>query len=380
MQLPIGRALLVAAFATVPAGALLPAAAGAATAEVAGGTLAYQAAPGEPNKVRVSVVGSQIVIDDQVAITGRNGCSVDGAGNARCPVTVASVSITLGDDFDSAEYTVPHAGTVSGGEAQDTFFGGARVAAPERAIEPVSYAGGSGSDLVRYDLAAGPVTVRIDNQPFDGRRNGIVSVDRENVQTDVERVTGTRFADVLAGSGSANVLRGGLGGDEVSGNGGNDVFQGEAGADGADRYFGGVGTDRIDVGSRVRGVRLSLDGIADDGEPGEGDNVSGDVEQIRGTDFDDVLVGNDAPNTIFGFVGSDLLEGGGGADTLSAGAGFDTVRGEAGNDLIEARDGIREIVDCGDGNDTANRDALELSVIGCEGGAIGALRLTPATR
>ena len=48
------------------------------------------------------------------------------------------------------------------------------------------------------------------------------------------------------------------------------------------------------------------------------------MEDIRGTDFDDVLYGSSSANTIIGNNGNDTIAGNGGADTLQGGNGNDT--------------------------------------------------------
>jgi Ca2+-binding RTX toxin-like protein len=73
-----------------------------------------------------------------------------------------------------------------------------------------------------------------------------------------------------------------------------------------------------------------------------GDTYSS-IENVAGTNFDDVLVGDASDNTLWGFDGIDVLYGNDGADTLRSGAGNDTLISGAGAD----------IVDGGDGNDTA---------------------------
>lgn len=77
--------------------------------------------------------------------------------------------------------------------------------------------------------------------------------------------------------------------------------------------------------------------------------------------------GNDR---ITGGYGADLLEGGAGADTIVGGAGSDTLRGAEGDDAIDARDGVPDSVDCGDGVDSASVDQTDppdlTTAFGCE--------------
>ena len=60
-----------------------------------------------------------------------------------------------------------------------------------------------------------------------------------------------------------------------------------------------------------------------------------------------------------------MVNGGGGPDTISGGTGEDELSGGAGDDTINARDGVRDVVNCGSGDDLARVDALDV-VRGCE--------------
>ena len=83
-------------------------------------------------------------------------------------------------------------------------------------------------------------------------------------------------------------------------------------------------------------LRVSLDGVANDGSncPGaacNGDNVLPDFETLLGSDNgDEVLVGNKAPQGMIGNGGNDVLKGGGGADALTCNTG--SVIGGGGGD------------------------------------------------
>jgi Ca2+-binding RTX toxin-like protein len=96
--------------------------------------------------------------------------------------------------------------------------------------------GGSGTDRVRYDerTAAG-VRVTLDGAGDDGQAG-----EGDNVQPDVENISGTKFADTLVGSQLAN---------SISGLGGNDGINPLTGSD---RVFGGDGDDRINVRDGVQ--------------------------------------------------------------------------------------------------------------------------------
>jgi len=59
------------------------------------------------------------------------------------------------------------------------------------------------------------------------------------------------------------------------------------------------------------------------------------IENLLGSNFNDVLTGNTLANTLSGGAGTDTLNGGGGNDILIGGAGKDTMIGGAGIDTFK---------------------------------------------
>ncbi len=224
--------------------------------------------------------------------------------------------------------------------------------------------------------------------------------------------------DTIVGGNGTDELHGGDGNDTMQGFEGADVLRGEGGDDSvsggkeepetnaADVVDGGAGFDSIpDVDADYnRGydddVSVTLDGVANDGETGENDNVTG-VEKllvsaghativgsdaaeqftvdanssgVKGMGGNDRLVAWDGADTLEGGDGDDFLEGGFGNDVLDGGAGVDQFNGDRtetdviaiGNDQIRARDGNAEQIDCGIGSDTAQVDALDVVAATCE--------------
>ncbi|MCW2832705.1 MAG: hypothetical protein JWN68_658 [Nocardioides sp.] len=74
------------------------------------------------------------------------------------------------------------------------------------------------------------------------------------------------------------------------------------------------------------------------------------------------FTGND---TITSGALDDALSGGVGNDTLTGNGGRDVLDGGVGNDTVNARDGVVDTIDCGDGVDIAVADAND-SVANCE--------------
>ncbi|HET6246946.1 MAG TPA: C2 family cysteine protease [Tepidisphaeraceae bacterium] len=138
---------------------------------------------------------------------------------------------------------------------------------------------------------------------------------------------------------------------QLNGGDGNDTL---IGGTGADQFNGGAGTDTVDYSARTAGVSVTLDGVANDGQSGEGDNVGADVEIVIGGSGNDYFAANvnDAtPRQYFGNAGNDTIFGGSGNDTIRGGSGNDFLYGAGGNDVIYTGSGSSFSFG-GDGNDT----------------------------
>lgn len=193
-------------------------------------------------------------------------------------------------------------------------------------------------------------------------------------------IDGLGGADELRGGCANDVLRGGAGRDTLDGGGGNDDLDGGADADavdgstgddvlrggdgrdllspgrGRDVILGGGSIDTVSYEERLAALTLAIGGGPDDGEPGEGDTISDDVENVVGGSGNDAITGSATTNDV---------DGGPGNDTINPGGGSDVVEGGPGNDVVLARDGVQDRVVCGDGADSATVDAFE-TLEGCE--------------
>ena len=251
----------------------------------------------------------------------------------------------------------------------------------------------------------------------------------------VEVVDGGDGADKLEGRGGADTILGGPGDDPIlEGQGGADVVRGGDGNDtlrgdkhndpvSPDVLDGGPGYDQIDgdwevdMGQHQPFITVTEDGVANDGRPGEQDDVGG-IERIylnapaslsgdgaddeytvfntentpsalAGGGGNDKLSAFDYDDTVDGGAGDDTLTGGYGNDTVTGGPGRDTIYADVssttchwiqcrlpqGNDTVHARDGEADQIDCGVGTDTAYVDAAD-TVSSCEtvvttGGPVG---------
>jgi Tol biopolymer transport system component len=97
---------------------------------------------------------------------------------------------------------------------------------------------------------------------------------------------------------------------------------------------------------------------ADSREPQRRGRTLGGVTcgPLSGTAASETLFGTPSADVICGGRGADKIIGGGGNDILDGGPGKDILQGGAGKDRIVARDGQRDQVRGGEGNDRARTD------------------------
>lgn len=346
------------AAAVVPVLAVSPASAadGASVARVQG-NVTYNSGVGAVNNVQVSIDASgQIEVADAAGVSAVAPCANVTAQLVRCGTGVTQLNVILADGPDQVSQQAPVLALVQGnGENNTLRVGRAPGAAATR------FLGGEGFDTVDYSQADRFVTVTLDDLDNDGRPG-----DRDNISATVEQVIGSGFPDQLTGGALSNVLDGALGSDVMTALAGNDRFAEGSRANGADVLLGGAGIDTADYSGRTADLRIALNGVADDGQVGELDKIR-EVETVVSGSGSDVLVGGLIGEELRASSGDDELSGGNGDDTLVGGQGTDVHRGGAGNDTIVARDGERDIVQCGVGSqDHAEIDSRLDEVRGCE--------------
>jgi Ca2+-binding RTX toxin-like protein len=357
--------------------AALPAAASASTISLEGDTLVLRAAPGEKNWLTVGP-------DDYAP--GRLQLSDIGQ-----PTSYPS-SCTPWEYTSFVSCEIPAGGVrLEAGDRDDILDVGNNMPAGLK----ITADGGAGADVVR-----GP-----------------------SFTETAETLVGGDGNDKITGGMGADDIDGGAGDDEVDGREGPDVVRGGDGNDklladywdeqSTDVIDGGAGYDQIsnnwvvESGNHQPPIVVSIDGVANDGRPGENDNVTG-VESIylnapatltgsdgpdefttfntdagstyNGRGGDDKISAFDLDDTIDGGAGNDTIAGGYGHDTITGGPGRDTINGDNsgaicgytqcrnpyGNDHIDARDGEADSITCGVGEDVVEADAADTVASDCE--------------
>jgi arylsulfatase A-like enzyme/Ca2+-binding RTX toxin-like protein len=154
--------------------------------------------------------------------------------------------------------------------------------------------------------------------------------------------------DVLSGGTRDDVIYGGAGRDIIRGQGGNDTIHGGDGNDiiivtgasswldggaGADRFIAAPGNNTVSYLSATAGVVADLAFPRNNTGDAFGDRYE-NIGNLQGSNFDDVLTGDQAANRIFGGAGNDSLYGGDGNDTLNGGPGADLMDGGAGRNAV----------------------------------------------
>ncbi len=139
----------------------------------------------------------------------------------------------------------------------------------------------------------------------------------------VENLSGSQGNDTLVGDDGDNMLQGWKGDDVLIGGFGDDVLRGGAGADHLD---GGGGYNLASYYDSNIGVTVNLaTGI------GMGGDAAGDtlylVENLSGSQGNDILVGSDDRNLLNGWAGQDILTGGAEDDRFVLSAVTDSAVG-----------------------------------------------------
>ena len=299
----------------------------------------------DPNKTLLAAgSATQNGSDVEISTAGLTSFSIDLAGG-RNILTATSVTedltITGGSGYS----------TIKSGSGADVINGGSGKNKIEGGAGADNLDGEGGRDTVEYTNSDAAVTVDLSTSTASGGHA------QGDTIANFENVSGSVFNDALTGDNGNNIIRGRAGSDTIVGGDGNDrlfVDEGDddiQGGAGNDFIRGGAGADTIDGGADIDTVhyinsntRVKVYLNKGTGSLGHaaGDTFVG-VENVEGSDFDDLLSGDGARNilkghegddTILGQGGGDVLIGGLGNDTITGGRGADTLTGGAGNDTF----------------------------------------------
>ena len=144
-----------------------------------------------------------------------------------------------------------------------------------------------------------------------------------NLQVALALISSRAMATILIGSNNDDQLFGGAGDDVLRGEDGNDEL---AGGSGTDVIDGGSGNDTnsfAGIGFGVTATIVGLDGSGTAQYDSVSESFSG-IENLIGSDNNDILTGNDLPNFIDGGQGNDVISGEGGDDSLVGGLAVET--------------------------------------------------------
>jgi Ca2+-binding RTX toxin-like protein len=251
------------------------------------------------------------------------------------------------DEVDGADGDDVLAGGLGDGGA-DRLRGGGGADSLQGQTGPDSLIGGSGEDT----LAGGSGRDTIAGEEGEDAATGGTGLDSISGGPGDDNLDGGQ--PVLVGADGADRVAGNAGNDSVAGGPGDDTLAGGPGHDG---ISGGAGLDSVDYRGARRAVTVTFDGLANDGEPRERDDVQADVEGIIGGEEEDTMKGDGGANSLTGGPGEDFLDGAAGSDFLRGGGGADTLSG---------RDGDRDLVQCGAGRDFAIVDGTDAVGSDCE--------------
>jgi Ca2+-binding RTX toxin-like protein len=169
---------------------------------------------------------------------------------------------------------------------------------------------------------------------------------------EADKITGSQGADEIDALGGNDNVLGRSSGDFIYGQVGNDRLSGDGGPD---EIYGGPGDD-IDLDGDAR-----IDKIY--GEEGNDLELDGDKgnDELYGGPGDDggpPTSENIQRHGLRGEGGANLVYGGDGADTINAqwaadrGGAQEQIFGGTEDDTIAAEDGVKDVIDCGEGLDT----------------------------
>lgn len=174
-----------------------------------------------------------------------------------------------------------------------------------------------GADVIEYDGTSTVSGIDADLRKLSDPEEVLVASDGSPCD-----LVGTEGDDVITGTDQPEVICG-LGGNDVINPGwGNDIID------------GGAGTDRVEYTGFMWGP-LTVNLQAGEGSATFHTARYFSIENVVGSDFDDIISGDGEANELDGAGGDDVIEGRQGEDLLLGGPGIDTLRGQGAADRLE---------------------------------------------
>lgn len=288
------------------------------------------------------------------------GTSSGGDGND----TLSGIEGVTGSNFSDTLVGDANDNTLIGNKGNDSLLGGDGNDTLRGGLGSDILTGGDGwgVDSADYSDTNSAVTVNLVTSTASGGGGS-------DILNGIESVIGSNFNDTLiGGNADSNTLFGGNGNDTLlgsnsfsimldGGNGNDTLISGNSafnwmnggsgndslvGGDGSDTLIGGLGSDILKGGnnyywgdfdwadysnaSASETVNLS----AGTASGGDGNDILSGIEAVRGSSYNDILIGDANDNTLEGADGNDTLAGGDGSDTLTGGLGDDILTGGGG--------------------------------------------------
>lgn len=268
--------------------------------------------------------------------------------------------LVVGEDGDD-HFLYGGAGSdyVSGGEGDDRIEPEIFTLQSHADVGDDFVDGGDGYDTVSFTLGIA-TSIRVDLS-----KNAVTGQGDDELW-DVERVEGTYGDDWMKGDEYDNsfygnpgddVLIGGEGDDRLDpssfgGHTDDDVVRGGPGADklyakdccGTERMHGGAGRDTISFAGASGGPSqpVSVDLRTQSWVMGTSSDAFTSIEGVQATGADDLIVGDDERNFLFGWWGDDVIRGLGGDDVLVGEVGKDRLDGGPGFDRCRGANDTHE--------------------------------------
>ena len=298
-----------------------------------GGDFASYARASKGVTVDLRITASQLIDSDEGSDTLSGIENLVGSTRGDTLIGDDTDNILLGGEGDDTLLGYGGADILLGEEGRDTLNGGAGDDLLDGGDKGDTLIGGGGLlDTASYADARNAVTVNL--------KTGVNTGDEAegDILQEIENLVGSGFGDTLTGDDLENVLNGGAGNDTLNGGLGDDFLEGDAGDD---TIIGGGHGSAGDTASYRNSpaavdIKIGAGVTALDGY-GDSDTLT-DIQNIDGSDNDDILIGDGNSNTLRGYAGNDRLTGGAGDDVLIGDVGDDILAGEAGADSYQFED------------------------------------------